>query len=710
MAAHAAGLSLDDFDAWSAPAGNYNAAACRATWRSFKSTPGGVAAGTLFGMARDHGWVEGSDSPRSAPERPRKPAEPARRPAPGMSAADVWSRCEPATTSHGYIVSKRAAGVPLDDLRVVPVNDKLTIGGVPMRGALVVPAYAPDDELQSLQLIPAPGAGKKMNLPGSPMAGASFTVGNGTGPVYVCEGIGQAWAVWQATGHRAVVCFGWSNVGKVAASLRQQDQTVQLTICPDVGKEADALKIATAVRGAVAAMPEGWPQNSDVSDLGHRDGMDVLEKLLVGSVEPGKPEPRLKAVSVDDLFTRPSLPPDFAWESYCPLGEVTLFAANGGTGKSVIGLMLAVSVALGRPLFDVATKPGRVLFASLEDGADLVRHRLAGICRAWKVDPARLQGRLTVVDGTEHPELFTVENHAAGAATASYAEMRRLAEGATLVLIDNASDAFGGDEIKRREVRAFVRILKAVATAEHCAVVLLAHVNAMTARARKPDNDEGYSGSTAWNNSVRSRLFLSRDELGLLTLAHQKANLSKRRDPISLQWPDEGLPELVQVGSGFDAINERQQGRADDDRAAALLRLIAEFASRGQYASPSPTARNNVHNLLKSEPAFIALKLRPDDTRRIVNQCQRAKWIEPMDYRSKHTNKTCQRWELSPEGRSFASLPTLAPTAPTPPVGNEGALGAHGGAPTAPTCAGGYGGNSAPTSGAQTGQNEEVRP
>ena len=50
MAAHAAGLSSDDFDKWSAQADSYNAQACRATWRSFKAGKG-VGAATLFGMA-----------------------------------------------------------------------------------------------------------------------------------------------------------------------------------------------------------------------------------------------------------------------------------------------------------------------------------------------------------------------------------------------------------------------------------------------------------------------------------------------------------------------------------------------------------------------------------------------------------------------------------------------------------------------------------
>jgi len=58
MSFHANGGDFDTFDQWSAQAPSYNAQACRATWRSFKTAPGGVGAGALFGMARDHGWRE----------------------------------------------------------------------------------------------------------------------------------------------------------------------------------------------------------------------------------------------------------------------------------------------------------------------------------------------------------------------------------------------------------------------------------------------------------------------------------------------------------------------------------------------------------------------------------------------------------------------------------------------------------------------------
>jgi phage/plasmid primase-like uncharacterized protein len=65
--------------------------------------------------------------------------------------------------------------------------------------------------------------------------------------LYLCEGMGTAWACWQATGHPAVACFGWGNVGKVAEALRQRDAAARLVLVPDVGKEESAAEIAQAV-------------------------------------------------------------------------------------------------------------------------------------------------------------------------------------------------------------------------------------------------------------------------------------------------------------------------------------------------------------------------------------------------------------------------------------------------------------------------------
>jgi putative DNA primase/helicase len=702
MAFHAIGGSFDDFDRWSADGATYKSKDCLATWRSFNARKG-IGAGTLFAIARDHGYGK---STRHQPSPVTRPLNAPVKLQMGMDATEVWQRCQPATNAHPYIIGKRAAGVPLNAIRVLPAGDSLRIADETMTGALVVPIFRTDGTLSSLQFITPPdiaerlkakGKPDKLNLPGASIQGW-HVVGelSPVGVIYICEGIGTAWACWQATGDAAVVCFGWGRVASVAAQLRELHPGARLVMVPDVGKEEDAAKVATDVSGLVAAMPDGWDKNSDVNDLGQRDGMDVVASLLEAATEPSKPPPMLKPVSVGDVLTNPAPPPQFVWDGYLPRGVVSLLGAHGGTGKSTIALMLGVCAALGRPLFGIDTMQSKTLFVSLEDGAPIVRNRLAHLCRTWGIDPVQLDGRLQIVDGTENPELFSAESRDAGETTPTYFELRKLVqtEGVGLVVVDNASDAYGGDEIQRRQVRAFIRKLVEIARLTNCAVLLLAHVDKTTSRGLKAAGGEGYSGSTAWHNSVRSRLFMTRSETGNLLLEHQKSNLGRCRDPLMLEWPNGGLPQLVdnEITSGpLNQFMQRSDGRADDELAIQILRMIAEFESRGQFCSPYPSAHTNVYNVLKSERAFQRLKLTGGDCKRIVNQCQRAKWIEHLVYRT-HDRKDRLRWALTDTGKAIAGL--TAPSAPCLPSANESAESA-GGAPSAPSCVGGVGEGSA---------------
>jgi putative DNA primase/helicase len=384
-------------------------------------------------------------------------------------------------------------------------------------------------------------------------------------------------------------------------------------------------------------------------------------------------EAKLKPVSVCDVLTYPAPAPAFVWADYIPCGVVTLLGAHGGTGKSTMALMLAVCVAIGRQLFDTDVQRCKVLFVSLEDSGGIVRHRLAHICKLWGIEPLALVDSLRIVDGTESPELFSAEGREQGKLTDSYKELSAIIQthGIGLAIVDNASDAFAGEEIQRRQVRAFIRALAMAVKSTNAGCLLLAHVDKNTSKARKAEGGEGYSGSTAWHNSARSRLFLTRGEDGLLTLEHQKSNLGRMREPITLEWPKDGLPQLVQAGSEVDPYNAtgKKQGRADDESAAAVLKLMAEYESRLQFMGVGVTSKSNPYAVLQSDPFFQRLKLRKDDTKRIVTQCQRAGWIEPLDYKTPD-RKSHQRWTLTNQGRLFAGL--AAPTAPTAPTIQDG--------------------------------------
>ena len=390
MAAHAAGLSLQDFMEFSRPGATFNESACKATWRSFKNNPaGGVTAAALFGMARDAGWTDdGTPGKPTAkpPKAVKTPPEPPREPAPGKSAAEVWGCAVPLTMpTHPYLVRKQAAGVPLGNLRVLPLDDSLTIAGQSMGGALLVPAATIDGALQSLQLIPPQG--QKMNLPGCPISGALHIVGElvSGGVAYVCEGIGQTWLAWQATGAAAVCAFGWGNVGRVAEILRQKDKSARICIVPDVGKESQARAIAARLGCSVAELPPGLPGNTDINDYMQTAGIDVVQDLLEAAVStPDKRdfqgdnfdnnEP-LDIAFADDLPAA-FVAPDELVEGLLTAGDGSIWYGDSNTGKTFAVLDMACAVARGVPWLDGRrTEPGLVVYLAAESPAS-VRSRL----------------------------------------------------------------------------------------------------------------------------------------------------------------------------------------------------------------------------------------------------------------------------------------------------------------------------------------------
>ena len=423
-----------------------------------------------------------------------------------------------------------------------------------------------------------------------------------------------------------------------------------------------------------------WDIDADTGELREGSGQEAQE-------------PRLKPVDVAQVLTDPDDPPRFVWGQYLPRGVVSMLGAHGGTGKSTIALMLAVAVASGRgELFGQPCDQGRAVFVSLEDGRAVVRHRLATICKEWNIAPELLVDRLTIADGTDWPELFSADRDD-GQVTPTYRELRNLAQGADLVLIDNASDGFGGDEIKRRQVRAFIRSLAAIAKAENAALLLLAHVDKSTSKKLNQDS-EGYSGSTAWHNSVRSRLFMERVSDGGLRIAHQKANLGQTAELLNLVWPKDGLPEVAHTMAPEGLVFANEQHTKN------LLRLIAEFGERGEHVTSATTSRTNAAKLLGQEPSYPK-SLKPAEVFDLLRRAERAGYLEKGKHRTPH-RKVLEVWELTAQGRGFAGLAPTAPTAPTYDIDEVGAQGAMG-APTAPTCVGGMGERARAQVGAQVG-------
>ncbi len=391
-AAIAAGLPVDDLVEWSRLAANFKSEQdVRAAFRTIKPD-GGTGPGTLFKAAKANGWIDTKSGLQRSEEVAAGPTAQLRTPADGRGADDVYARCEVATEGHAYVAAKSAAGVPLDDLRVVPAGDPLRIHGESMAGALVVPVCRADGTLSTLQFITTGDTatrlkGKiktnKVNLPNCSVQGW-YVVGEliPEAPVYVVEGIGQAWSCWQATGHAAVVSFGAGRMRTVATELRERDPTAHIVIVPDKGKEADAEAIARDLGAAVACMPEGTARNFDANDYAQREGADALALLLEQAHKPEPPAPRFKLLTAADLRNLPPL----AWRVRGVLPAVGLAALYGPStsGKSFLGFDMAAAIADGQRWFDCRVDAAPVVYAALEGEAGFALR-----AQAWEASRGR---------------------------------------------------------------------------------------------------------------------------------------------------------------------------------------------------------------------------------------------------------------------------------------------------------------------------------
>lgn len=153
------------------------------------------------------------------------------------------------------------------------------------------------------------------------------------------------------------------------------------------------------------------------------------------------------------------------------------------------------------------------------------------------------------------------------------------------------TSAYAADENDRQMVRTFMRALAQIAREQNAAVLLLAHIDKNAAKYGAAGNS--YSGSTAWHNSARSRLALT-DTSGRLELHHEKANLSRRIDPIALTWTDDGV--LIPTGS---TVRDDLVDAGDE---SAVLAAIQAALADGADVPTARTGPSTTQHVLNTYP------------------------------------------------------------------------------------------------------------
>jgi len=400
---------------------------------------------------------------------------------------------------------------------------------------------------------------------------------------------------------------------------------------------------------------------------------------VAAAIKDAQPAPVFTRVPLDGLMN--SEPPQHrdVLEPVFPRREVTLLGGHGGIGKSILALSLGAHVAAGSPWGPFHAVMGKVGYVSLEDEPDTARYRLRWIVETYGLDAEAVSANLALIDGSNSaPELaFEAMDEVTRTKrlvtdTRAMLELRAEVRGLDLIMIDGASDAYGGNENERRQVRTFVRALRDLARENNAALVLLAHIDKSGARYGTSGNS--YSGSTAWHNSVRSRLALLQDEAGALVLQHEKCQFCKPAEPVPLQFVAHGVL-VPQDARAREAAATRQ---ADTDAAAVLTVMRIALAAGATVSTAKRGSATGWHTLCDYPELADEYKTKAGKQRvsAALVRLERDGRVTKESYRDDHRNPR-ERYKLT-QAASISSPKSAPAFPPIPPcVTNarpEGAL------------------------------------
>jgi RecA-family ATPase len=320
----------------------------------------------------------------------------------------------------------------------------------------------------------------------------------------------------------------------------------------------------------------------------------------------------LLQVDISQRWEESFQPPASVFSRYLPRGVVTLLSGHGGVGKSTFILTVAAHLSAGAQFMGIKASPIKTVFISLEDPASVVVHRLRKIAEGFNLNTAQLIANIQVFDGSATDSVLVDGTGSGMRDTPALAEAQKITAGADLIVIDNASDAFSGNENARADVRFFMRRLNAIAQRQQAALVLLAHVDKNTAKSRVVGAGNSYSGSTAWHNSARSRLVLS-SERGMVKLTHEKSNLLQKMPDVWLSIDRDGL--LRQMSH-----REQNEFTPSADEVAGILEAFTTAAEVGDVIHGKIKTGNGtaVQDLSSYQCVPDSLKAGTEQRRRMV--------------------------------------------------------------------------------------------
>jgi RecA-family ATPase len=466
------------------------------------------------------------------------------------------------------------------------------------------------------------------------------------GTVFICEGEKDADRV-AALGHCTTCVAAGKWTEECVTALAGRDVII-LEDNDDAG-HVKALAAAQALHGTaktirIVLLPN-LPDKGDVSDWLDADPRraekfvdvcfdvrawtpeDVAANAAAEAVEkntraetsaeskPSSEPPALQFIDIAawDGATAPER--EWVVQDRVPLKNVTLLSGEGGVGKSIISLHLAVATVLGRDWLSALPTPGPALVVCCEDDPDELHRRLDRIIEHYSATVGATYKELKDIHllslAGQSAVLAAPNRNGLVQATKLLGRIREAACDIRprLIVLDNSADVFAGNENDRAQVRQFVTLLRDMAISANAGLLLTSHPSLTGI-----SSGTGLSGSTAWNASVRSRLYFKRattekdeePDPDRRVLEVMKSNYGPVGETVTVRWKD-GLFLPVAGVSSLEKLAAEQKAEQ------LFLTLLDRFTRQRRNTCEKPSAPTYAPTLFAKESEARELGIRKAD-------------------------------------------------------------------------------------------------
>jgi RecA-family ATPase len=333
----------------------------------------------------------------------------------------------------------------------------------------------------------------------------------------------------------------------------------------------------------------GLPDKGDVSDWIAAGGTaEQLEALAAAAAAESKPAGPWTLTRPSDWVGREVEPRIFVMEDWLPLGEYVSLYGVAGARKTDFILQALMASSAGLPFIGFPMRHYVTLGLFCEDTEEELIRRIDRIAEFYGCTRGDFTGFFWAsLVGCDNTEFVNFEFGRIKIADAFRLFEQQIAEtGAGIAALDTIADFFGGEEISRRQVSQFLRMLNGCCFRNHCTIIGSRHPSRS---GRSSGTFE--SGSTGWEGKERARLHLRDPAQDQDDEPRHQQHSSKRiltRAKSNYAMPGEEI-ELIFEDGGFKRIfDNAPRGTLRNLQAETkFLELLGNHRKAGRYVNDS---------------------------------------------------------------------------------------------------------------------------